>query len=89
MKLVSRILIALFAVLGSLVWTWLPVALFQLAKGLGGMGDGAGSEPLKLSWPFLSRLLLWGAIWLVPMAGFVLMFLNTINALKGAMRCVA
>ncbi|MGO9444317.1 MAG: hypothetical protein ACLPXB_06000, partial [Thiobacillaceae bacterium] len=85
----SRILIALFAVVPAIACCWILIALMQLAKGLGGMGDNAVSEPVKLSSEAVLKILLLVGIWLVTMTAFILMFLNALNVLKGAMRCVA
>jgi hypothetical protein len=86
MKLSSRILIALFAVLAAIAWCLLPIALKQLANGMRGMSDGAVSQSGSVPLP---RLLLLVGIWLVPMTAFVLMFLTAMNVLKGVMRRVA
>jgi hypothetical protein len=87
MKRLSRILIALFAVLAAIAWCLVPVGIAWLGWAFHGMSDGgAGEAPARLPLP---TLLLLVGIWPVPMTAFVLMFLSAINVLKGAMRCVA
>ena len=86
MKLASRILIASFAVVGVIGWVLLLWALTQWANAMAGMGDGAGTESRS---PTPLQMAVIAALWLVPTVGFVFMFLNAINALKGTMRRVA
>ena len=87
MKLASRILIAVFAVLAAIAWCLVPVGIAWLGWSMRGMSDGGAGEP-SAPLPLPTLLLLVG-IWLVPMTAFVLMFLSAINVLKGATRLVA
>ena len=84
MKLAVRILMAVFAVAGAVAWTLLLAGVLWYGHQMVGMGDGASSGA-TLSLP---ELLLVVAIWLVPMAAFVFMFLGAINVLKGKLRRV-
>jgi magnesium-transporting ATPase (P-type) len=86
MKLASRILIAVFAVLAAIAWALLLLSLMHWGNAMAGMGDGAGTESRSLS---ALAVLIIAAVWLVPTTAFVFMFLSTLNLLQGVIRRVA
>jgi hypothetical protein len=81
-----RILAGLFAGAGAIAWTLLLCAFGQLGNAMGGSGDGAGTERGSIP---LQAILLVAIIWLVPMTGFVFMFLGSLAVLKGTWQRVA